>query len=81
MKQHPDILSFEHLLPVTREQNVLLQEKEQTIPGSVQYTIKRFKKLPQSNIADTGIMVYHFKENEPQENHLELKFCISGNTY
>ena len=51
------------------------------IPGSVQYTIKIFKKLPQTNIADTGMMVYHFKKDEPKENHLELKFCISGNTY
>jgi AraC-like DNA-binding protein len=26
-------------------------------------------------------MVYHFKKDEATENHLELKFCISGNTY
>jgi AraC-like DNA-binding protein len=58
-----------------------LQEKEQTIPGSVQYHIKRFKKIPQTNIDDTGMMIYHFKKDHPTENHLELKFCISGNTY
>ena len=67
--------------PLVQEQNLLLQEKEQTIPGSVQYTIKRFKKLPHTKIEDTGVMIYRFKADEPKENHLELKFCISGNTY
>jgi AraC family transcriptional regulator len=81
MELHKDILAFTQLQAVTPQQNLLLQEKEQTIPGSVQYTIKRFKKLPQTQIADTGMMVYHFKKDEPTENHLELKFCISGNTY
>src|SRR5258706_5521672 len=63
------------------EQLDLLQEKEQLIPGSVQYFIRRFKKLPQTNIDDTGMMIYHFKKNEPSENYLELRFCISGNIY
>jgi AraC-like DNA-binding protein len=81
MQQQLDILSLAQWRPLVQEQNLLLQEKEQTIPGSVQYTIKRFKKLPQTNIEDTGVMIYHFKEDEPKENHLELKFCISGNTY
>jgi AraC-like DNA-binding protein len=81
MQQNQDILSISEWQPLLQEQNLLLQEKEQTIPGSVQYTIKRFKKLPQTNMDDTGMMIYHFKEDEPKENHLELKFCISGNTY
>ena len=81
MQQQHDISSLSQWRPLVQEQNLLLQEKEQTIPGSVQYTIKRFKKLPQTNIEDTGVMIYHFKEDEPKENHLELKFCISGNTY
>ncbi|MDB5198951.1 MAG: transcriptional regulator, AraC family [Chitinophagaceae bacterium] len=81
MDQLQNIVSITNGQPVIGEQNLLLQEKEQLIPGSVQYTIKRFKKLPQTNIDDTGMMVYHFKKDEPKENHLELKFCISGNTY
>ncbi len=81
MEQHSDILSIAQWQPVLHGQHQLLQEKEQTIPGSVQYTIKRFKKLPQTNIDDTGMMVYHFKKDEPKGNYLELKFCISGNTY
>ncbi|MDB5223302.1 MAG: transcriptional regulator, AraC family [Chitinophagaceae bacterium] len=81
MDQLQNIVSITNGQPVIGEQNLLLQEKEQLIPGSVQYTIKRFKKLPKTNIDDTGMMVYHFKKDEPKENHLELKFCISGNTY
>ena len=81
MQQNQDILPTPKWKPLIQEKSLLLQEKEQTIPGSVQYTIKRFKKLPQTNIEDTGVMIYHFKEDEPKENHLELKFCISGNTY
>ena len=68
-------------LPVLQEHPILLQEKEQMIPGSVQYTIKRYKSLPQKIISDAGMMVYNFKKDNPIENHLELKFCISGNTY
>ena len=81
MEQSLDILSIAQWQPLSYGEHQLLQEKEQTIPGSVQYTIKRFKKLPQTNFEDTGMMVYHFKKDEPEENHLELKFCISGNTY
>lgn len=81
MEKHSDILSIAQRHAVIQEPNLLLQEKQQTIPGSVQYTIKRFKKLPQTNIEDTGMMVYHFKKDDPKQHHLELKFCISGNTY
>ena len=67
--------------PIMQDQHVLLQEKEQMIPGSVQYIIRRFKKLPDTNIDDTGMMMYHFKKEKSKENFLELRFCISGNTY
>jgi len=81
MQQDLNILTIAQRQPVMLEQLDLLQEKEQLIPGSVQYFIRRFKKLPQTNIDDTGMMVYHFKKNEPSENYLELRFCISGNIY
>lgn len=79
-QQDSDILSIAQWQPMLQGQQ-LLQQKEQTIPGSVQYTIKRFKKLSLTIIDDTAMMVYHFKKEEPKENYLELKFCISGNTY
>jgi AraC-like DNA-binding protein len=79
MEKYSDILPIVQLQQSL--QSELLQEKVQAIPGSVQYTIKRFKKLPQTNITDAGMMVYHFKKDAPKENHLELKFCIAGNAY
>lgn len=59
----------------------LLHEKEQHTPGSVQYVIRRYRRLPQWNVDDAGMLVYHFKKKEPAENYLELKFCVSGNVY
>jgi AraC-like DNA-binding protein len=76
-----DILSVAQRHPVMQEELDLLQEKEQMIPGSVQYNIRRFRKNPQTNMEDTGMMIYHFKKNEPVENFLELRFCVTGNTY
>jgi AraC-like DNA-binding protein len=58
-----------------------LHEREQSIPGSVQYSIKRYQRNPQWNIDDTGMMVYHFKKENPKQNYLELKFCVTGNAY
>jgi hypothetical protein len=56
--------------PVMQEQLDLLYDKERTIPGSVQYAIKRYRKQPQWNVEDVGMLVY-FKKHEPQENYLE----------
>lgn len=81
MKQSINLSTLTQRQPAIQEQQLLLEQKEQLIPGSVQYNIKRFKKLPQSQMEDTAKMVYHFRKDTPAENHLELKFCISGNTY
>jgi AraC-like DNA-binding protein len=67
--------------PVMQGQLIILQEKEQQIPGSVQYTIKRYRKNPQWALDDMGMMVYHYKKEEPAHNYLELRFCIAGNAY
>ena len=81
MFQPPDILALAYKQPVMQNQMSLIQEKEQQIPGSVTYVIKRYRRNPQWNIEDTGMMVYHFKKDDPKENYLELKFCITGNMY
>lgn len=81
MHNPPDILAFAYKQPVMQDQLVLLQEREQQIPGSVQYTIKRYQKHPQWNIEDTGMMVYHFRKDAAKENYLELRFCVAGNVY
>lgn len=59
----------------------LLQEKDCHIPGSVQYAIRRYRKPVQWSVDDTGMMVYYYRKQEPKENFLELRFCVSGNMY
>lgn len=81
MHNPPDILSLAYKHAPLQDQLALLQEKQQQIPGSVQYTIKRYRRNLQWNIEDTGMMVYHYKKTEPRHNYLELKFCVSGNVY
>jgi AraC-like DNA-binding protein len=58
-----------------------LYEKEQQMPGSVQYSIKRYEHSLQWPIEEAGMMVYHYVQNDPVKNYLELKFCVSGNVY
>ncbi len=79
--QQNDILSLAYKQPFLQEELEVLHELDRHIPGSVKYSIKRYKKQPQWNIDDTGILVYHYNKNNPEENHLELKFCVSGNVY
>jgi AraC family transcriptional regulator len=77
----PDILALAHKQPIMQEQLMLLQEKEQQIPGSVQYLIKRYRKMPNWAMDDTGMIVYHYKKAEPKQNYFELRFCVTGNVY
>jgi len=77
----PDILTLAYRQPLMQGQMDLLMERDQQIPGSVQYQIKRYRKHPQWSMDDTGMIVYHYKKNDPRENYLELRFCVSGNVY
>src|ERR1035437_9308076 len=81
MYQPADILAMAYRQPIMQDQLELLQEKEQQIPGSVQYVIMRHRKHPQWSPDDLGMMLYHYKKEEPAENYLELRFCIAGNVY
>ncbi|HYF32877.1 MAG TPA: AraC family transcriptional regulator [Chitinophagaceae bacterium] len=76
-----DILSVAYKQPMLQDDLELLQEKEQQIPGSVQYAIKRYRKQSQWNMDDAGMLIYHYEQKEPRKNYLELKFCVSGNVY
>ena len=81
MHNPPDILVLAYKQNIMQDQLILLQEKEQQFPGSVQYTIKRYHRNLQWNIDDTGMLVYHYEKTSPKENYLELRFCVSGNVY
>jgi len=59
----------------------LLFEATRQIPGSVQYSVKRYSR-PSNWIADdVGVLKYHYVAGNPAQNHLELKFCLVGNMY
>ena len=81
MSQVPEILATAYKQPMMQNQLMLLQEKEQQIPGSVQYAIKRYSKHPQWSLDDMGEIVYHYRKDDSAQNHLELRFCIAGNVY
>lgn len=74
----PAIFSNQH---IDVDKNQLLQDIERNVPGSVKYSIKRYRKSQLWNSEDTAAMVYHYNPQNPHENHLELKFCVSGNFY
>jgi len=77
----PDILTLAYKQPPMQEQLLLMHQRDQQMPGSVQYSIRRYSRHPQLQIEDTGMMVYHYQRTEPADNYLELKFCLSGNIY
>ncbi|HWR32422.1 MAG TPA: AraC family transcriptional regulator [Chitinophagaceae bacterium] len=81
MHNPQDIIALAFKQAPMQGQLQLLQEKQQQIPGSVWYNIKRYYRNIQWNIEDTGMLLYHYEKNDHNENYLELKFCVSGNVY
>ncbi len=81
MKQETDILNIARSEPFLQSEMEVLQDVDRTVPGSVYYSIKRYRKNLQWNIDDTGILIYHYEKNNPDANMLELRFCVSGNVY
>jgi len=79
MFQAPDILTMAYRQPVLQEDLQLILEKDRQIPGSVQYTIRRYSKHPQRDLDDIGMLVYHVRKDQPAHNYLELRFCVAGN--
>jgi AraC family transcriptional regulator len=78
MFQAPDILMMAYRQPVMQDDLHLLLEKDRYIPGSVQYSVRRYSKHPQRDVEDMGMMVYHVKKDDPARNYLELRFCTGS---
>ena len=76
-----DILSLAQRQPFLKEDLHLLHEVDRNVPGSIHYSIKRYKRLPQWSIDDTGILEYMYITSDEVTNNLQLKFCLSGNIY
>ncbi|MEY3246245.1 MAG: hypothetical protein RL253_1419 [Bacteroidota bacterium] len=57
-----------------------LYVSEKKIPGSWQFAIKRYANDTKNDVEDYGTLVYNF-DNQPDRNYLELRFCVTGQTY
>lgn len=75
-----DILKMAHRGGIEPSMDLLYQ-KEQNIPGSIQYNIRRYYAQHPWVADDTGMLVYHYNAKKPAENYLELRYCITGNRY
>ena len=64
------LVNCERLL---EEEMELVQHNSQKIPGSVQYVISRYRKMPQVVFDESAMLVYNYREEE-KERHLELIF-------
>ena len=73
--------TFNTIAERSEVQQQLVYETGKQIPGSVQYTIKRFVKTNDWVAEDTGMLTYHIEPSEPQKKSLQLRFCITGNMY
>jgi AraC-like DNA-binding protein len=77
----PDIFTIANRQQVMHDELVELHHRQQQIPGSVQFEIRRYQRNPRWNIDDTGMLVYHYEKQSPADHYLELKFCFTGNMY
>lgn len=59
----------------------VMQQVDRMVPGSVRYSISRYKKNPKWDMEDLGVLVYHYEKNNAEANYLELRFCVTGNVY
>lgn len=80
MMQTLDILQAAHRNTIDSRME-LLDLKDQHIPGSAHYVIRRYSVPKFINIEDKGMLVYHYSKSEPEENFFEMRFCITGNKY
>ena len=59
----------------------LVSEISQQIPGSVQYSIKKYVKPNDWMQEDMGMIKYQYVPSSSQSNYLELRFCVAGQVY
>lgn len=73
--------TYKELVPDTVLQAPLLFEAVQDIPGSVRYAIRRYERPSSWMGEDVGVLQYHYSPGAKEQNNVELRFCIIGNTY
>lgn len=81
MESAQNILSIALNHPVMHEEMELVQHSSRKIPGSVQYVINRYRKIPKMVVEETGMMIYNYNQEDQKSGTLELVFCMEGNRY
>lgn len=76
-----DILTLAHRGQYLQEEADLVNSKTTAVPGAVAYSVQRYHRRQNWITDDIGLLVYHFDRFEEENHFLELKFCLSGNTY
>jgi len=80
MQYTHDILRYAHRGGIEPSMD-LLYHKEQQIPRSVNYNINRYYAQHEWVAEDVGMFIYNFNPDSPEENSIELRFCVIGNKY
>lgn len=81
MYKSSEILAIARKEPFLLQELELLHREDKKVPGSVTYSIRRFRKHPGWNMEDLGMINYHVEKNDPSQNSFELRFCVTGNVY
>ncbi len=75
-------LATTELLPEAQSLTTdVLFEAGRSIPGSVQYVLKRYAKPAAWMGDETAQLRYHYEPSAPATNSLEMRFCLIGNAY
>src|SRR5690242_6053833 len=81
MEAAQNILSIALNQPVKQGELELVQHNAQNIPGSVKYIINRYRKSPDLEVEETGMLIYNYNKEDEKAHNLELVFCMEGNRY
>lgn len=81
MESSKNILSLALGQPVKHEELELVQQNSQNIPGSVKYIINRYRKMPEFEFEETGMLIYNYHKDDHESRNVELVFCMEGNRY
>lgn len=71
---------FEILAEQTALHQPLMVEMKKQVPGSVQYTIRRYPRPHDWMAEDAGVFKYEVTGSSAKD-HVELHFCVTGNMY
>ena len=77
MVQYPDI--FKSVFKTeTNPLPDLFFEKEQHLPGAINYKISRYQSSDSMMVDEAGVLTYHVNKWDTEHSYLQLSFCYTG---